>query len=100
MSKPVQDKVKAFVAFHRANPEVYRLFTRFAAEAMAAGHKRMSADAIMHRVRWETDVVTRGAGGMNGKGLKINNNHIAYYARLYASESGNNDFFTFREIKK
>ena len=95
-----EQKVKRFVAFHKANPRVYDLFKRFAYEAMSAGHRHMSADAIIHRVRWETDVVTRGAGAIDGSSFKINNNHVAYYARMFAVEHPQqSDFFRFREIK-
>ena len=45
-----------FVAFHTANPDVYEQFKKFSKEVKSAGHKRYSADAIMHRIRWECDV--------------------------------------------
>ncbi len=66
---------EAFEAFHLKNPRVFALFQLFAFEAQTAGHKHFSADAIMHRVRWETSVRT------SGELFKINNNHVAYYAR-------------------
>ena len=65
----------AFHEFNAKNPVIFNLFHRFAIEARGRGHKHFSADAIMHRVRWETSVST------TGRIFKINNNHIAYYAR-------------------
>jgi hypothetical protein len=72
-----------FEAFDAANPEVWRLFCRFAAEAVAAGNLTLSASLIFERIRWETLVVTRGAGEVAAVELKLNNNHRAYYARKY-----------------
>lgn len=45
-----------FVQFHNSNPEVYDMFRRFAVEIRNAGYRRYSADAIMHRIRWECDL--------------------------------------------
>lgn len=68
----------AFAAFDDANPEVWELFRRFAAEAIEAGHVRLSASLIIERIRWETTVVTTTADV-----LKLNNNFTAYYARKW-----------------
>lgn len=46
-----------FVKFHTENPHIYQLFLKFAVEVQKAGHERYSADAIMHRIRWECDIV-------------------------------------------
>jgi len=64
-------------AWHKKNPHVYRLFERFTHEAIARGHKHLSAWLIVNRIRWETTVVTRGGE------FKISNDYIAYYARLF-----------------
>lgn len=69
-----------FESFHSMNPKVYELFKRFTFEAIAKKHRHYSADAIMHRVRWETSVQTAGGD------FKINNNHVAFYARLFMSD--------------
>lgn len=75
------DLEAAFLAFHRANPEVYRLFVRFALEAARAGRSRFGARMIWNRIRWFTDVETKESSG-----LKLNNNHTPYYARLFARD--------------
>jgi hypothetical protein len=68
-----------FSKFHAANPEVWNLFKRFTSEIMDAGNTHYSADAVLHRVRWETALST-------GETFKINNNYSAFYARLYHRE--------------
>ena len=77
----------AFEEFDSENPAVWSLFVRFMDEARSAGHQRLSADAILHRVRWDMDVITRG-----GHGHRINNNFSAFYsckyARLFPSRAG------------
>jgi len=84
---------EAFEAFHYQNPTVWNLFHRFAMEAIGAGHRHYSADAIMHRVRWETSIET------SGHLFKINNNHVAYYARrLMATSPMFKGFFRTRRV--
>ena len=79
-------------AFHIANPQVYTLFKRFAFEAINAGHLHYSADAICHRVRWHTSMVTRDDH------FKINNNWAPYYARQFMSDFPEHDeFFRLRK---
>ena len=69
--------IREFEAFHAANPEVYHLFKRFAYDAIRRHHQHFSSDMVLHRVRWETGVVT------TGNLYKINNNYSAFYARLF-----------------
>jgi hypothetical protein len=64
------------VAFHRENPEVWRLFVHFTLDRIRHGFKHYSAYAIMERVRWETD-----AG--DDSGFKVNNNIRPFYARWF-----------------
>jgi hypothetical protein len=53
------------------------MFVRFTFEAIEADKKHYSADAVLHRVRWETSVRERSGE------LKCNNNHTAYLAREF-----------------
>ena len=69
-----------FNHFHENNPLVYDLFKKFTFEVIEKGFTKWSADAIMHRVRWETNIVT------DDQQFKINNNYVAFYARLFMSE--------------
>lgn len=70
---------EAFLMFHRANPHVLPLLSRFAHDALRAGHAHYGIGAIWERVRWHLNIDTRDTTG-----LKLNNNHRAYYARLLA----------------
>lgn len=69
-----------FAAFDEQHPEVWDYFCRFTFELVRAGHLHNSADAVLHRVRWETAV---GGGFAGGEAFKINNNYSAYYARKF-----------------
>jgi hypothetical protein len=70
---------EAFVAFHHANPAVLPLLVRFARAAHQSGHTHYGIGAIWERVRWHLSIDTH-----DPTGLKLNNNHRAYYARLIA----------------
>jgi len=69
----------AFENYHRHNPAIYENFKRFTFELIKAGRSYISADMVMHRVRFETEV--RGTGQ-----FKCNNNFVAAYARLFMLE--------------
>lgn len=71
---------KSFYIFHRDNPKVYELFKKFTQEVIDAGFDHHSARDILQRVRWETSIVT------TDETYKINNNHMAYYARMWMQE--------------
>jgi hypothetical protein len=66
-----------FAEFDASHPEVWALFQCFTLGLIAAGKKHHSSDAVLHRVRWETD-----AGNKSGD-YKINNNWSAFYARKF-----------------
>lgn len=68
---------REFDEFDAANPEVWDLFRRFAFEAILAGRRRFSADAIMHRIRWFTQIET------TGRPFKLNDHYSAFYARKF-----------------
>jgi hypothetical protein len=88
--------------FHYDNPRVYDLFKKFTFQAIQAGHKSFSSDAICHRIRWETSVVTleEGVNLDTGEKLKINNNHVAYYGRKFMRDYPKYDgFFRTRDTK-
>lgn len=76
-----RDLKKAFQAFDRKNPFVYRQFKMFAQELVAKGVPELSGDFIMHRVRWENvNVATMRHN------VRISNNHVAYYVRKLAKD--------------
>ena len=65
-----------FLVFHHANPHIYDLFKLYALEALRSGKTSLSISLITERIRWEVEV-------SNGGRFKLNNNHRAYYARLF-----------------
>jgi len=91
---PVSHEIK-FLAYHQAHPEVYRLFEQFVFEILRRGITHYSADAVMHRVRWETL-----ATGRPEDDFKINNNYVAYYARMFIARNPHlTEFFETRKQK-
>ena len=62
---------------HNRNPQFFTLFERFTNEAISRGHNNLSGWLIANRVRWETNIVTRG------NEYKIKNDFIALFARLF-----------------
>ena len=80
--------------FHKENPAVFQLFTRFAIQAYDAGRDHFGAHAIGERIRWFTAVETRGHD------YKLNDHHLPYYARLLAgTDERFEEFFEFRDAK-
>lgn len=68
-----------FIDFHLDNPKVWRMYLQFASDMVQTGHKKLSSEMLINRVRWETMINT------TDKIFKINNNHKPYYARLLLS---------------
>lgn len=73
------------------HPEVWRLFERFAVEALRAG-VRIGAKAIWERMRWETRVTQTLPGAP-----ALNNNFTPFYARLFDAKHPGLGLFKFRE---
>ncbi len=71
-----------FVKFHQEYPIVYNLWDRFTREAISKGMKKIGAALIMERIRWETSIAIEDARP-DGKKLKLNDHHKAYYSRLW-----------------
>jgi len=87
---------KEFWQFHKDNPHIWLLFRQFARKAMASGRKTYSSNAIFERVRWWTDIDTNDVDG-----FKINNNHRAYYTRLFQATYPNQaHFFRTRSVRR
>jgi len=84
-----------FVDFHTANPEVYALFREYAWELKRRGFEAFSADAICHRIRYES-ALRKGPG----ETFKLSNDLVAWYSRmLIHNEPVFADFFTLRELR-
>lgn len=88
------DMRERFIEFHKANPDVWEMFKRFAFSARESGRKCHSAKSIMERIRWEVETVHRSD-------FKINNNFTALYARMLVQKYPEfGEFFEFRELKR
>jgi hypothetical protein len=73
------------------NPQMYKMFERFALEA-ARYRPRFSARAIFERMRWETLVTEKSAS------FKINNNWVPNYALKFMQDNPEyNGFFEMRQ---
>ncbi len=93
MTKSKRQLFNEFAKFHTENPHVYRLFETFTFQAIEREYEHFGPDAVIQRVRWETNIVT------NDRDFKINNNHTAYYARLFMVKHPKYDgFFRVRHI--
>lgn len=71
---------QAFVAFHHANPHVYRTLVGLAREWAKAGHDRCSMNMLFEVLRWDEGLRTASADG-----VKLNNNYRSRYARLISA---------------
>jgi hypothetical protein len=68
---------------------VRNLFIRFSLELIERGFSNYSAQAIMERIRWETD-----EADVDGRStFKINNNYVAWYARKFMEAYYEHDGF-------
>jgi len=83
-----------FERFHAENPRVFELFARFTMQVIRRGFKHYSADAIVHRIRWETGVET------HGDTFKINDHWVCCYARLFEREYPEHQGFFRNRISK
>lgn len=93
-SEPEPSRLElAFLEFHRKNPGVYELFKRFTFEAINSGRDNFGVGMIWERMRWYTQIETRGDP------FKLNNNHRAYYGRLFMRDYPPHDgFFRTRKV--
>lgn len=72
-----ESSVLEFKLYDDENPEIWRLFEKYALEAVASGRPRFSARTIIHRLRWDTLV------SGTGKEYKIWNDFSVYLARKF-----------------
>lgn len=95
--KEGDDSIQArFEAFDKTHPEVYVLFCELVNDLRRVGYKHYSADAVLHRIRWEFDVNTV----RDYDGFKINDHFSSRYARKWqAAHLEHTGFFETRELK-
>lgn len=90
-----KQRLKMFAEFHRDNPQVFRLFRKFARQALESRpSRRFGARMIGERIRWYTTVETTDSD------FKINDHHWPYYARmLMLAHREFADFFEIRSAR-
>lgn len=91
---------KEFDAWIEKNPRFWELFVQYTRELIAIGFKANSADAVCHRVRWQTGLETTGARAIDGRPLKVCNDYTAYLARKFHKDFPDHaGFFRLRAVK-
>ncbi len=92
-ARPRATEAMRFMEFDRDNPEVWRLFQWCAVCMRDRGHKRYSARAIVHQIRWQCDLLTK-----THEPFKIDD----HYARFYGQKLMDVDirFKGFFEVRK
>lgn len=80
--REVDGRIEAqFEKFHATNPQMFKLFGRFAVEAREIGMTHCAAALIFERMRWETAIASKG------EPFKINNNYKPLYARMFMRDN-------------
>ncbi len=91
-----------FIAFHAANPRVYRLIVMFARQLRDRGYPYAGIGHVVERVRWEimlTEIMLTTTDPSNPRGFKINNDYRSRYARLVMHQEPDlRDFFRTRVL--
>ena len=89
-----------FFKFDQANPHVKERFDQHCRDLLAAGFRRYSPDAICHAIRFAHDLAIQSTGDQDAEGnrLRLNNNHVSYYAARWIREHPEHpDFFQSRK---
>lgn len=83
-----------FTEFDIENPWVWHAFETLTFQLIRAGRTHFSADAILHRVRFDYALHTQ-----SDDSFKINNDYTSRYARKWAAAHPEHaEFFTYRRI--
>lgn len=87
--------IKRFAAYHAQNLGVYAEFLQRALAVRRTGRRHYSAWTIIQAIRWDFDMRT------TGDVFKINNDHIAFYARMAMVDQPSllEGFFELRRMK-
>lgn len=69
--------LEEFELYHEENPHLFEVFEKYTFDVIAKGRKYFSAEMIINRIRWYSQVEA------NNDRFKINNDAKPYYARLF-----------------
>lgn len=81
MNTPDPFDERRFAEFLAVHPEVWDLFVHFTRDRIRRGFIRYSADAILHRIRFETEHALD-----DGTGFRVNNNWTPFFARRWREQ--------------
>lgn len=86
-----------FLAQAKVRIDIWNHFERYALQVWNTGRRRYGAQTICHQIRWHMEI-ERGESEFD-----INNNWIAYYARMFMyiyPEARKVEFFEVRKFKE
>ncbi len=85
----------AFRKFHSENPHVYDKVKDYTFMAIGRGFDHLGIKMVWERVRWFHYIET-----VADDEFKLNNNHTAYYARMFMSDHMEHEgFFRTRSVR-
>jgi hypothetical protein len=94
--KPERSSPEAFLRFHRAHPEIYRLLVEKARLIRNRGIRHYSMRTIWEVLRWHADL-----GRAEHEDYKLNDHYPPYYARLIMHQEPDlQGFFELRGRKR
>lgn len=67
--------------YNQENPHIYEVFEKFTLQVIDTGRKYFGAKAIMERVRFYSLIEAKNDV------FKVNNNQVAFYARLFEARN-------------
>lgn len=84
-----------FEAWLKTYPKMFELFERYALHAIASGHTRYSAKAVVERVRWHVTVERQA-----GEQFTFNNDYTSRLARMFIEKHPEHrDLFSTRALR-
>jgi len=95
LNKELNQRKKSWWDWHKNNPSVWDRFEAYTLEAIESGRRHYSHWAIVNRIRWNTEIETKGGE------FKISNDYIGMYARLFHARYPQYDgFFKLKPLKE
>lgn len=86
------DTIEKFLEWFNQNQKAWTTFKRYASQALL-NKRKVGAKAVAERVRWDSEVESLGRWD-----FKVNNNYVAYLARLY-NANVKQEYFETRETR-
>lgn len=76
------DYGRRFAELDQNNPRIWELFVRYSFEKISQGYQQYSANAVMQRVRWESDAALEDGD----QEFRIRDFWVAFYSRKFLSQ--------------